>query len=126
MLFLLTVGALAVAGVGFLIAPCFGLPIGWSCAFAIYSASWARNGWKGLTNLGIGVAGIRKNSEAAFAILHMVALSAVVVFAASPLLFSLSAFWALLLPLLVIPAIAVQVALEFLLNIVNPLGKRDA
>ena len=124
MTFLLSVGALALGSIGSLVAMFFGYPVGWSIATAIACFAFAGSGWKGLTNLGLGEKGISNNAEGAFGLLHISVLVAVVLFALSETPYQLSAWWALLMPLLIIPSFAFQWLLEIVLNVINPNGKR--
>ena len=124
MTFLLSVGALALGAIASLIAMFFGYPVGWSIATAIACIAFASSGWKGLTNLGLGVKGISNNAEGAFGLLHITALAAVVLFAFSEIPYQLSAWWALLMPLLIIPSFALQWLFELALDVINPIGKR--
>lgn len=124
MTFLLSVGTLALGSVASLLAIFFGYPVGWGIAIAIVCFGFASSGWKGLTNLGIGGKGIANNAEGAFGILHISALLMVALFATSELPHQLSAWWAVLLPLLIIPSLAAQWLFELVLNVVNPSGKR--
>lgn len=125
MIFLLSVGTLALGAIASLIAMFFGYPVGWSIATAIACGVFAGSGWKGLTNIGLGVKGISNNAEGAFSLLHITALAAVVLFSFSEAPYQLSAWWALLMPLLIIPSLALQWLFEFALNIVNPSGQRS-
>lgn len=124
MTFLLSVGALALGAIVSLTAMFFGYPVGWSIATAIVCITFASSGWKGLTNLGLGAKGIRNNAEGAFGLLHITALATVILFALSGAPYQLSAWWALLMPLIVIPSFALQWLFELALDIVNPSGKR--
>ena len=124
MAFLLFVGALALGAIVSLIAMFFGYPVGWSIATAIVCSAFANSGWKGLTNLGLGAKGISNNAEGAFGLLHITALAAVVLFAFSEIPYQLSAWWALLIPLLIIPSLALQWLFELVLDVINPSGKR--
>ena len=124
MTFLLSVGTLALGSVASLLAIFFGYPVGWGIATAIACFGFAISGWKGLTNLGIGSRGISSNAECAFGMLHISALVIVVLFATSDLPHQLSAWWAALLPLLIISSLAAQWLFELVLDVVNPSGKR--
>lgn len=124
MIFLLSVAALALGAIASLIAMFFEYPVGWSIATAIACFAFASSGWKGLTNLCLGVKGISDNAEGAFGLLHVSALAAVALFAFSEMPYQLSAWWALLMPLLIIPSFALQWLFELVLNVLNPSGKR--
>ena len=124
MIFLLSVGATAIGSIASLLAMVIGYPVGWSIATAIVCYSFASSGWKGLTNLGIGAIGISNNAEGAFCLLHISVLAVIVLFAFSEIPHQVSAWWALLMPLLMIPAFLFQWLFEIALNIVNPNGKR--
>jgi hypothetical protein len=124
MTFLFSVGALALGSIASLGAMFFGYPIGWSIATAITCLAFAGSGWKGLTNLGLGEKGISNNAEAAFGLLHISALVAVALFAISEMPNQLSAWWALLIPLLIVPSFFLQWLLEIVLNFINQNGKR--
>ncbi len=124
MVFLLSTAALAIGSIASLISIFFGFPVGWGIAIAIASFGFASNGWKGLTNLGIGIKGITKNAEGALGLLHVSAFVLLGLFYFSELTSELSAWWALLMPLLIIPSIAIQFMFEALLNALNPSGRR--
>lgn len=124
MTFLLSVGMLALGSVASLLAIFFGYPVGWGIATAIACFGFANSGWKGLTNLGIGNKGISNNAEGAFGMLHISALVMVALFATSELPHQLSAWWAVLFPLVIIPSLAAQWFFELVLDAVNPNGKR--
>lgn len=126
MLYILAVAGLAVAGTALLISVFFGFPVVWGLALAIVCFSWARNGWAathGVMAL-IGPSPKWHNGHGAFGLLHVLALTLAVSFALSPLPHILSAWWALLLPLAPILMLVAQAALEWILNVVNPSGKR--
>ena len=124
MTFLLSVGVLALGSVASIVAMFFGYPVGWGIAIAIFCLAFAGNGWKGLSNLNIGSRGISNNAEGAFCFLHIFALLSVALFATSSVPHNVSAFWAFLMPLLMVPALGIQWGTEILLNLVNPGGKR--
>lgn len=125
MIFLLSVGALAIGTVVSLGAIFFGYPLGWGIATAIACLAFASSGWKGLSNLGLGSRGISNNAEGAFGLLHVSALAVVIVFSLSELPQQISAWWALLMPLIVIPSLVIQWGFELVLNVLNPSGKRE-
>ncbi len=124
MTFLLSVGALGVGSIASLVAIFFGYPTGWGIATAIVCFAFASNGWKGLTNLGIGSRGISNNAEGAFGLLHILALVVFILFATSELPRQVSAWWALLFPLIIIPSLAAQLLFGLALDVINPSGKR--
>ena len=124
MAFFLSVGMLALGTIASLVAIFFGYPAGWAIATALLCSSFASNGLKGLVNPGMGGRGIRNNAEGAFGLLHISVLVMVVSFAISELPHQVSAWWALLLPLLLVPSFAVQWFFEFVLDVINPGGRR--
>lgn len=124
MTFLLSVGLLAIGAVASLVAIFFGFPVGWGIALSLYCIAFTSSGWKGLSNLGIGARGISNNAEGALCLMHILVLLLGIAFAFSSIPSNTSALWALLLPLVILPALAVQWFFEILLNVVNNSGKR--
>lgn len=124
MALLLSVGALALGTVGALVAIAFGFPSGWAIVLALYCIAFAQSGWRGLSG-GMGVGGLRHNGDAAFALLHVFALALGIVLAASRIPYQRSAIWGIALPLVFLVAILLQMALEGILNILNPAGRRQ-
>jgi hypothetical protein len=122
-LFALSLPALVLAGVLSLVGIAFGLPAGWAIALALFCFTWARNGWSAASGA-IAPHSIRHNGQGAFALLHVLALLLAIAFAAFSLPHRLSQWWALLLPLIPVPMLLAQAALEATLNIVNPSGRR--
>ena len=124
MAFLLSVGALAIGSAAFVAAIFFGYPMGWSVALAITSLAFASSGWRGLTNIGIGVRGISNNAEGAFGLVHIFSLVSIASFAFSTAPYHISSWWALLFPFLIIPFLFFQWLFELVLDLINPSGKR--
>jgi hypothetical protein len=124
MALLLSVGALALGAVASLVAVVFGFPLGWAIVLALYCTAFAQSGWRGLSG-GMGVTGLRHNGDAAFALLHAIALAVGVAIALSSIPNEHSALWGLTLPLAFLAGILVQITLEALLNVVNASGRRQ-
>jgi hypothetical protein len=124
MLMLLSTAALLFCAIASLISIFFGFSVGWGIAIAIVCFGFSSSAWKGLANFGIGHAGVTNNAEGAFALLHISALITLCLFYFSGLTNQISAWWALLMPLLIIPSLASQWLFEILLNSINPNGKR--
>lgn len=90
---------------------------GWGLALAVWFALNASTGWGALKN-GIGAVGVRNNAEGALAMCIFTWTVLGILLAIDPPKYS--SLWALLMPLMLIPQIAIQFFYQKLLDFVYP------
>jgi hypothetical protein len=120
---------ISVIGLGFSAGYCIwlmlnGFPVGWGIVATLYCLWYTGGAYKMMTFL-TGEGGARTNAAAAGCLPFAVQLVLAVYFVTSAWPSQLSALWALLLPLTFLLHLLLQAAFEFLLNAVNPAGRRN-
>lgn len=100
-----------------------GFSIGWGIAGVIYCLWCMLAAYKMMVFLN-GQGGAKTNAGAAGCLPFAVLLVLAVSFATSQWPSQLSSLWALLLPLTVLVQLFLQAAFEFILDLVNPAGRR--